>query len=35
MVKGALLYGGGIYLLSGGMGGKQKLQQYTDEPVAF
>jgi hypothetical protein len=35
MLKGALLYGGGIYLLSGGIGGKKQLQQYTDEPVVF
>eukprot|EP00980_Cylindrotheca_fusiformis_P018497 scaffold6124_cov122-Cylindrotheca_fusiformis.AAC.16 len=35
MLKGALLYGGAIYLLSGGMGGKTELQQYTEEPVTF
>lgn len=35
MLRGALLYGGGIYLLSGGMGGKPRLQQYTEEEVSF
>lgn len=35
MLKGALLYGGMIYLLSGGMGGNQPLQQYTEQPVEF
>jgi hypothetical protein len=35
MVKGAALYGGGIYLLSGGFGGNQQLQQYTEQPVEF
>jgi hypothetical protein len=35
MLKGALLYGGMIYLISGGIGSKRPLDQYTEQPVEF
>lgn len=34
MVRGALLYGGMIYLVSGGIGKRRPLQDYTESPLA-
>jgi hypothetical protein len=33
MLRGALLYGGMIYVISGGIGKNKPLQQYTEQPV--
>lgn len=35
MLTGALLYGGMIYIVSGGVGNQRSIQEYTEQPVEF
>jgi hypothetical protein len=35
MLKGALLYGGMIYVVTGGMSNKRPIDQYTEQAVEF
>jgi hypothetical protein len=34
MLRGAVMYGGLIYLVSGGLGKNKQLQEYTERPVS-
>ena len=35
MIRGAIMYGGLMYLLSGGLGSKKEPFQYQEKPVEF